>query len=113
MTISSGTSQTPSWPEHVGQPPRLSDRRWDSRGRLSARNARMTMDASPRAWRKKGLRRHWAWLVLALTAIPAVWHVVDFEEDLDPEFPKVVRPTFSVVPPSAYRLAEPGDTLDR
>jgi hypothetical protein len=25
----------------------------------------------------------------------------------------VVRPTFSVLPPSAYRLAEPGDTLDR
>ena len=45
--------------------------------------------------------------------IPAVWHVVDFEEDVDPEFPTVVRPTFSRVPPSAYRLAEPGDTLDR
>ena len=45
--------------------------------------------------------------------IPAVWHVVDFEEDVDPEFPTVNRPTFSRVPPSAYRLAEPGDTLDR
>jgi len=45
--------------------------------------------------------------------IPAVWHVVDFEEDVDAEFPTVVRPTFSRVPPSAYRLAEPGDTLDR
>jgi Tyrosine phosphatase family len=55
----------------------------------------------------------WPWLVLALCLIPAVWHVVDFEEDVDPEFPNVVRPTFSVVPPSAYRLAEPGDTLDR
>ncbi|MHB1561613.1 MAG: protein tyrosine phosphatase, partial [Isosphaeraceae bacterium] len=27
--------------------------------------------------------------------------------------PRVIRPTFSRVPPSAYRLAEPGDTLDR
>ena len=45
--------------------------------------------------------------------IPAVWHVLDFEEDVDAEFPTVVRPTFSRVPPSAYRLAEPGDTLDR
>ena len=51
--------------------------------------------------------------MLALAVIPAVWHVVDFEEDIDPEFPKVVRPTFNVVPPAAYRLAEPGDTLDR
>ena len=25
----------------------------------------------------------------------------------------MIRPTFSRVPPSAYRLAEPGDTLDR
>jgi hypothetical protein len=39
--------------------------------------------------------------------------VVDFEEDLDVEFPRVIRPTFSRVPPAAYRLAEPGDTLDR
>jgi hypothetical protein len=68
---------------------------------------------SPPPWWKQTLRRRWPWLVLALTVIPAVWHVVDFEEDVDPEFPKVERPTFSVVPPSAYRLAEPGDTLDR
>jgi protein tyrosine phosphatase (PTP) superfamily phosphohydrolase (DUF442 family) len=59
------------------------------------------------------LRRFWPWLVLALTVIPAVWHVVDFDEDLDPEFPTVIRPAFSRVPPAAYRLAEPGDTLDR
>jgi predicted protein tyrosine phosphatase len=59
------------------------------------------------------LRRFWPWLVLGLTVIPAVWHVLDFEEDIDVEFPAVVRPTFSRVPPSAYRLAEPGDTLDR
>ena len=59
------------------------------------------------------LRRFWPWLVLGLTVIPAVWHVVDFEEDIDVEVPGVGRPTFSRVPPSAYRLAEPGDTLDR
>ncbi len=45
--------------------------------------------------------------------VPAVWHVLDFDEDIDPEFPTVERPWFSVVPPAAYRLAEPGDTLDR
>ena len=59
------------------------------------------------------LRKAWPWLVLALMVIPAVWHVADFEEDVDAEFPTVVRPTLSRVPPSAYRLAEPGDTLDR
>jgi len=59
------------------------------------------------------LFRRWPWLVLALTVIPAVWHVLDFDEDVDTEFPAVVRPTFSRVPPAAYRLAEPGDTLDR
>jgi protein tyrosine phosphatase (PTP) superfamily phosphohydrolase (DUF442 family) len=58
-------------------------------------------------------RRFWPWLVLAATVIPAVWHVVDFDEDIDVEFPAVVRPAFSRVPPAAYRLAEPGDTLDR
>ncbi len=59
------------------------------------------------------LRQPWPWLVLALTVIPAVWHVLDFDEDIDPEFPQVERPWFSVAPPAAYRLAEPGDTLDR
>jgi hypothetical protein len=73
----------------------------------------MATDAPPRAWWKRVLRRQWPWLVLASLLIPAVWHVVDFEDDIDPEFPRVERPTFSRVPPSAYRLAEPGDTLDR
>ena len=50
---------------------------------------------------------------MLLTVIPAVWHVLDFDEDMDVEFPAVIRPMFSRVPPSAYRLAEPGDTLDR
>jgi protein tyrosine phosphatase (PTP) superfamily phosphohydrolase (DUF442 family) len=74
----------------------------------------MSMDAAPRGmWAGLRLRRRWPWLVLALMVIPAVWHVLDFDEDIDPEFPTVERPTFSVVPPAAYRLAEPGDTLDR
>ena len=30
-----------------------------------------------------------------------------------PSSPTVIRPAFSRVPPAAYRLAEPGDTLDR
>jgi hypothetical protein len=53
------------------------------------------------------------WLFLALAVVPAVWHVLDFDEDVDPEFPAIFRPAFSRVPPAAYRLAEPGDTLDR
>jgi predicted protein tyrosine phosphatase len=61
----------------------------------------------------RGFRRRWPWLVMALLLIPAVWHFVDFDEDIDPEFPGVARPAFSRMPPAAYRLAEPGDTLDR
>ncbi|SIO62295.1 Tyrosine phosphatase family protein [Singulisphaera sp. GP187] len=53
------------------------------------------------------------WLILAFVAVMAVWHAVDFPDDLDSEFPRVQRPTFSRRPPPAYRLAEPGDTLDR
>ena len=70
------------------------------------------LDATPIPFRRS-LRRLWPWLVVVLTAVPAVWHVIDFEEDADPEFPRVVRPTFSRRPPPAYRLAEPGDTIDR
>jgi len=57
--------------------------------------------------------QYWHWLVLLVAALPAVWHVVDFPDDTDPEFPMVVRPTMSRRPPPAYRLAEPGDTIDR
>ena len=60
-----------------------------------------------------GTRGHWPWIVLILLTIPAFWHVVHYEGDLDPEFPKVVRPTFSLMPSPSYRLAEPGDTIDR
>lgn len=55
----------------------------------------------------------WPWLVLAIAVVPAVWHVVDFPDDPDAEFPHVQRPTFNRLPPPAYRLAEPGDTIDR
>jgi hypothetical protein len=53
------------------------------------------------------------WLILAMAIWPAFWHVLDFPEDLDDEYPGVVRPTFSRYAPPAYRLAEPGDTIDR
>lgn len=55
----------------------------------------------------------WPWLVLLTAALPAIWYVVDHESDLDGEYPTVVRPTFNRFPPAAYRVAEPGDTLDR
>jgi hypothetical protein len=42
-----------------------------------------------------------------------VWHVLDFSEAPELDFPRVVRPYFNSMPPAAYRLAEPGDTLDR
>jgi hypothetical protein len=57
--------------------------------------------------------RFWPWVVLALATLPAVWHVLHFEGDIDHEFPRVERPTFSQFPSPAYRLAEPGDTIDR
>jgi protein tyrosine phosphatase (PTP) superfamily phosphohydrolase (DUF442 family) len=56
--------------------------------------------------------RYWPWLVLALLTLPAVWYVFDYENDIDPELPSVVRPTFSLYPPPAYRFAEACDTID-
>lgn len=73
----------------------------------------MTTDATRTHGWKSRLQTSWPWLLLASLLIPAVWHVVDFDEDIDPEFPRVERPTFNPLPPLAYRLAEPGDTLDR
>lgn len=58
-------------------------------------------------------QRSWPYLLLALFALTALWHAVDFPGDLDDEFPAILRPTFSSLPPPAYRLAEPGDTIDR
>jgi hypothetical protein len=55
----------------------------------------------------------WPWLLIGVLAFVAVWHAVDFDEEPDGEFPKVARPTFSARPSAAYRLAEPGDTIDR
>ena len=57
--------------------------------------------------------RLWPWLALLVMTVPAIWHVVDFPDDIDGEYPLVARPTFSLRPPSSYRLAEPGDTIDR
>lgn len=54
-----------------------------------------------------------AWATLAISALPAIWTISVFPKDVDGEFPDVVRPYFSSRPPAAYRLAEPGDTLDR
>ncbi|OJW22613.1 MAG: hypothetical protein BGO49_01115 [Planctomycetales bacterium 71-10] len=50
--------------------------------------------------------------MLALSVAPAVWYVLDYEQDVDPEFPKVERRTYSTFPPAAYRFAEAGDTID-
>ncbi|MGO9467148.1 MAG: protein tyrosine phosphatase [Isosphaeraceae bacterium] len=52
------------------------------------------------------------WLLLALATLPSVWWVLNYEHDVDPEFPWVVRPTFNAYPPAAYRLGEAGDTID-
>jgi hypothetical protein len=70
----------------------------------------MTLDPPPEPRRRL---RWWPWIILALAVFPAVWHVVAFPDDTDPEYPRVVRPTFNRRPPPAYRLAEPGDTIDR
>ena len=62
-------------------------------------------------------RRHLAgarpWLTLAAVAGLAAWHLIDFSEAREIEFPRVVRPFHNPWSPAAYRLAEPGDTLDR
>ncbi len=62
---------------------------------------------------KQAWRVGWPWLVLAVMAGIAVWHVLDFSEAAETDFPRIVRPFFNPLPPAAYRLAEPGDTLDR
>ena len=55
----------------------------------------------------------WPWAVLALVSFAAWATFVSFESELDGEHPSVLRPTFSARPPATYRLAEPGDTLDK
>ncbi len=54
----------------------------------------------------------WPWLAFLSSVGVAVWYLVYFPTEIDPEFPTVERPTFSPWPPPAYRIAEPGDTLD-
>jgi predicted protein tyrosine phosphatase len=61
---------------------------------------------------RRGLIRAWPWLLLAMATLPSFWYVLVYPSDVDPEFPGVVRPTFSAFPPAAYRWAEPGDTTD-
>jgi hypothetical protein len=53
------------------------------------------------------------WLILAIVAGLAVWQVFDFAEARETDFPKVVREFHNPLSPKVYRLAEPGDTLDR
>ncbi|AMV39660.1 hypothetical protein [Planctomyces sp. SH-PL62] len=57
-------------------------------------------------------RRLWPWIALALAVTPAIWLILAYEKALDPEFPRVVRQTYSAYPPAAYRFAEAGDTID-
>lgn len=70
----------------------------------------MTCDPPETTRRRFG---RWPWIVLLAAVAVAVWHAVDFPNEPDAEFPRVARPTFSRRPPPAYRLAEPGDTIDR
>ncbi len=64
-------------------------------------------------WRTRIGRRGLPWLILGLVGGLAVWHVFDYSEAREQDFPQVVRPFFNPLSPKAYRLAEPGDTLDR
>lgn len=70
---------------------------------------------TPRASRSRtfGNLFDWPWLLLAGLLLTAVGYLAIGETDLDGEFPDLIRPTFSKYPPASYRLAEPGDTLDR
>lgn len=52
-------------------------------------------------------------IVLSLfVAVVAIWHAYDYSHDFDPEYPGLQRDHFSPYAPFAYRIAEPGDTLD-
>lgn len=44
--------------------------------------------------------------------LPSVWYILDYEHEVDPEFPKVARRTYNAFPPAAYRLGDAGDTID-
>lgn len=56
-----------------------------------------------------------AWAAILLTVLVlsvAIWHVLDYSNEFDPEYPGLQRDHFSDYAPFAYRIAEPGDTLD-
>lgn len=59
------------------------------------------------------VRRWIPWLILAALVPLAAWSLVVYPSEPDAEYPAIVRPVFNHYPPKAYRLAEPGDTLDR
>jgi protein tyrosine phosphatase (PTP) superfamily phosphohydrolase (DUF442 family) len=85
---------------------------WVSDGReQTATNAERIPTMSERRLFRK-LARFWPWLVLVLAVCPSIWWITTYEHDVDPEFPWVVRPTFSRYPPATYRLADAGDTID-
>jgi hypothetical protein len=94
--------------ESVSSSLRLSPAR--KRWRIAIEMERMTQMFEHRP--EGGASRAWPWCVLALLTLPAIWSVVDGENDIDPELPTVVRPTFSAFPPAAYRFAEACDTID-
>lgn len=63
----------------------------------------------PRRWSAAA----WPWLSLFVGAAVATMLALTRPTTRDGDFPTIDRPTFSTFSPSAYRLAEPGDTLDR
>ena len=67
---------------------------------LRARHSEQGGSAMIRGFFRGVLARGWPWGVLALVAGVAVWHAVDFPDEVDEEFPRVVRPTFSRRPPA-------------
>ena len=63
-------------------------------------------------WLFKGDGSRATAIFCSLLAIVAIWHALDFSHDFDPEYPGLNRDHYSSYAPFAYRLAEPGDTLD-
>jgi hypothetical protein len=63
-------------------------------------------------WKRVG-REALPWLMILSVAALAVWHLFDYNEPTDSDFPLIVRNFHNPLSPKAYRLAEPGDTLDR
>ena len=58
--------------------------------------------------------RRTPWLAaIVLLAVAVVLPFSSTKEEIDIEFPDVDRVVFSAYSPMVYRLAEPGDTLDR